>query len=183
MTMAEDRTDAHYGEMLDEITAVMGSAFVHELDEVVDARMAGSQDAVPLGGIIEARFAALAAEVAELREQMATEVRTRRLVVVDEGGFEAIVAEAKGDVAKVVVTCRDDTEVWSSLSADGQGGEFSSGLYLSGGGNGLGVLDVYKRVINAGTKDEVISYFASLDLEEAHGQSVSLRVDGLDFRR
>lgn len=50
--------------------------------------------------------AQLRQKVAELVEQMATEVRTRRLVVVEEDGFERIVAGASGAHGELAVHTR-----------------------------------------------------------------------------
>ncbi len=174
-----ESTDPRYADLLVEIEASMGQDFVHELDEVVGARMADSQDAVPLGGIIEARFSALSAELAELREQIAGEVRTRRLVVVGPDGFERVVAEARSDCGSVRVDSPSGVHV--ALVADEMmEGEASAQVYLSAGGDGVG----HFGVTEAGEVD-AMEYLTSLDItvesDDPRFHDVSLDRDGLHF--
>lgn len=74
-----------------------------------------SQTRGPRKKAADDRYAALEAEIAEmrreleaLRQQLASEVRTRRLVVVDESGFERIVGETGDDWGQVSVYGRPD---------------------------------------------------------------------------
>lgn len=75
------------------------------------------------GGMAKTELAELRGEIDALRRQMAalveqvsTEVRTRRLVVVEEDGFERIVAEANGDSGEVKVQSRTATEDTTNVS-------------------------------------------------------------------
>lgn len=75
---------------------------------------------------------ALKTEVAELRAQLATEVRTRRLVVVDDAGNERIYTEVNEGYASLEVT-------WGSRNAaDFEHEEEHMSAYLVAGGS-LGV--------------------------------------------
>jgi len=117
---------------------------------------------------------ALRAELADLREQLATEIRTRRLVVEHESGFESIVAEATVDTARVKVAARTDDGTFVLLHVhDEPHNSTFGGLYLSGGGNGVGMFEVHQR------GDDV--YSASLNVDEDDGR-VTLGVDGLAFK-
>jgi hypothetical protein len=87
----------------------------------------------------------LRAEVASLRDQLAKEVRTRRLTVVNEDGFESIVVGVGAGAAVVKVIAASDPDTWVSLLAADTSGFISAGVYLSGGGNGAGVFEVNRH--------------------------------------
>ena len=78
----------------------------------------------------------LRSELDQLRQQLATEVRTRRLVVVDPNGFERIVAKTSSDSGSLTVASARDVHV--SLTANEQSLEAYAEVYLSGGGNVAG---------------------------------------------
>lgn len=72
---------------------------------------------------IESQVAALRHDLDQLREQIATEVRTRRLVVAAADSFEAITAEAHDLYATFEVSCRstgtdDTTDVSISATSE-----------------------------------------------------------------
>lgn len=108
----------------------------------------------PTGGDIlhvEDRLAALQAEVAALRDELRHEIRTRRVVVVEEDGFERIVLGADDSHGEVVVAARPSrdqstrTELFA-LDSDDAEGPFV-GVELVDRGNsvaGLSVLEGYR---------------------------------------
>lgn len=126
---------------------------------------------------------ALRAELAGLREQLATEVRTRRLVVEHESGFESIVAVADHDAAQISVVARTDPETFVRLhmtERDRGGDGVFGGVYLSGGGTGVGMFAVDQ---GDGDRNSIV-YGARLDVVEERGPGrISLDVDGLQIRR
>jgi hypothetical protein len=130
---------------------------------------------------------ALRSELASLREQLATEVRTRRLVVEHESGFESIVAEARSETAQVKVAARTDPDTWTSIHANEEDGDVFTGLHLSGGGNGRGMFEVHrdgddgKGAFPGDFDPDSLTYSASLDIVEDRGR-VALSVDGLEVR-
>lgn len=123
---------------------------------------------------------ALGAEVASLREELATEVRTRRLVVEHESGFESIVAAVADDAAQISVVARTDPDTFVRLHVserDARGvGDVFGGLYLSGGGNGVGMFEVHQHGDPNST-----TYSAILHVVEDRGR-VRLDADGLAFK-
>jgi hypothetical protein len=130
----------------------------------------------------------LRTELASLREQLAAEVRTRRLVVEHESGFESIVAEVGSETAQVKVTARTDPDTWTSVHANEEGAGVFTGVYLSGGGNGRGAFQVHQHG-DDGAGDfpgdfdpDSVTYSASLDIDEDRGR-VALSADGLAFKR
>ena len=70
---------------------------------------------------LRGEVALLRQELAELRRSLAQEVRTRRLVVVEEDGFERIDASADGHGGSIIVRARDDS--WAIVAADDIGSE------------------------------------------------------------
>jgi hypothetical protein len=129
---------------------------------------------------------ALRSELASLREQLATEVRTRRLVVVDATGFERIVGETLPDSASFEVLCRDDQETAARMYASDESVGAEAGVALSGGGSIVGELSVRQSGDDGGTctgdfNPDSITYSASLDVVEDRGR-VTLSVDGLEVR-
>ncbi len=132
---------------------------------------------------------ALRAELADLRQQLATEVRTRRLVVVGENGFESIVASVTDDTADVLVRCQGELGTHATLHAnDHHPGSSFAGVYLSGGGNIVGNFDVHQAGDDGagnfpGDIDpDSATYSASLDVIEDRGRVV-LSVDGLKIHQ
>ncbi len=119
---------------------------------------------------------ALRAELANLRQQIATEVRTRRLLVEHESGFESIVAEVDSDLATVKVAAQTDPSTYASILANEQGAGVLAGIYLSGGGNGAGMFEVQQSGDDGagdfpGNFDpNSITYSACLDLVEDRGR-------------
>jgi hypothetical protein len=96
-------------------------------------------------------LAALQAEVAALRAELHREIRTRRVVVVEEDGFERIVLSADGSHGEVVVAARPSqdrltrTELFA-LDSDDTEGPFV-GIELVDRGNsvaGLSVLEGHR---------------------------------------
>jgi hypothetical protein len=76
----------------------------------------------------------LTLKVAELDARLAQEVRTRRLVIVDDAGVERIIGEiGLGDMAEVVVRTGVSDD-YMSLHASSE--QLVTGLYMSRGGNG-----------------------------------------------
>ncbi len=77
----------------------------------------------------------LRAEVAELRDSLRSEVRTRRLVVVDDNGAERIASEVTGRWAELAVRSADKnyTAVMYVQEPDADEAPFSS-MHLSTGG-------------------------------------------------
>ncbi len=134
----------------------------------------------------------LRAELSTLREQLEKEVRTRRLIVVDDDGFEGIVAEiSKGaddeHNASVRVASRTDAGTWAilhntaSIGMDGR--TVSCGLFLSGGGNGVGMFEVHATELDRDDPGGEFRYDPRLDVIEDHGPRVSLDIEGLQFDR
>lgn len=129
-------------------------ADVYDLVSIIDQMVRYHQGMMPGAEDLAAtRMAAavssLRAELAELRRQLATEVRTRRLVVIDPKGFERVVAETTDDYGAVSVVSPEGCHV--SLVADEQSAEPSAELFLSGGGNGagrFGVIGYGEYVVN-----------------------------------
>lgn len=204
----ETEVDSTYGQLLDALEAAgVDHDLVVRLDEAVGARLVQAEDEV-IKTSIESQVAALRSELAKLRlemghlraeinhralelgddllyyqRQLATEVRTRRVVVVNEEGFEGVVAEAGNGLASVKVTSQEDPSVWTSIHANDQSG-VSSGLYLSGGDNGAGSFEVLGEVYDVDVP-EAIEYSASLDITpdsmDPRFHGVSLDREGLHF--
>jgi hypothetical protein len=92
------------------------------------------------------RLGTLEEEVAELRESLAREVRSRRIVVVEEDGFERIVLGARDRFGHVSVQSR--TAVGTSTTAelfanDGLDGDAAEvGVALTDRGEVVSTLDV-----------------------------------------
>ncbi len=135
---------------------------------------------------------ALRAELADMRRQLATQVCTRRLVVVDESGFEGIVAEVSEGAdeehnASVRVASRTDAGTWAILhNTDSKGMDgrtVSCGLYISGGGNGVGMFEVHATELDRDDPGGEFRYDPRLDVIEDHGPRVSLDIEGLQFDR
>lgn len=114
------------------------------------------------------------------RDELATEVRTRRLVVEHESGFESIVAEVGDAEACITVTSRIEPSVSTSINALDADGQASSGLLVSGDGHALGAFGVNRRALG---EPDSFCYRARLDMDEDHGPSMSLDVEGLGFSR
>lgn len=134
-------TDQRYLELLRRVAAAGGEPLMLELDSVVGERMINAEDGVVLrgaaaAGVVALDVAVLRAELRELRQDLSTEVRTRRLVVVGPDGFERITADAGADVGSLRVQSPRGLHV--ALVADEQSGDGTAQLYLSGGGNGAG---------------------------------------------
>ena len=164
-TPIQSEADTDYDRVMAALRAALGdSDLIVQLDEAVGARLVQAEDEV-IKTSIESQVAALRAELEQLRQQLvtlawrverdrdaaggdvddlrsqlATEVRTRRLVVVGPDGFERVVAEAREDIGLVSVVSRKEMRI--SLVADEQGAEGSAQLYLSAGGNGAGSFSV-----------------------------------------
>ena len=151
----------------------------------------------PTVGRVEPLIAWLVDEVKELRDQnlelaemcqrhfegLESEVRTRRVVVVNENGFESVVVNAGGGYAEVKVTSEEDPSVWTNVHACDEG-DAATGLYLSGGGNGVGSFETYKNVFDRDTTDEVLDYRAMLTIDshdDPRFHNVSLGREGLSF--
>ena len=133
-----------------------------------------------LAGLVQ-EMQKLRAEVDELREEVASdELSARRLVVVNEHGHESIVLEAKDNVASVKLVCQDDPEVWMQIEASDEGGP-TAGVYLSGGGNGVGMFDVFKEEHDLGTTKEAVWYAARLDIIEERGSRITVNHEGVSF--
>ena len=132
-----------------------------------------------LSGLI-AEVAELRAEIGGLREQLATEVRTRRLIVVNPRGFESIVASAGDAFAEVMLTSEQDPSVWSSLHSNDEG-EPSSGVYLSGGDNGLGIFEVEKTELDADVNEYSARLAIHADRNDPRFHDIGLDREGLHF--
>lgn len=106
--------------------------------------------------------AELRADLAEFRRQVATEVRTRRLVVVDDQQAERIAAEVvSGDaVLKVQV---EDTSVSLTAGWMDDGIDFAE-LALYGSGNYFGHLEVVRD--EPGGVGNGVTYTSALDLAQ-----------------
>lgn len=130
-----------------------------------------------LAGLVS-EVAELRAEIAALREQiideartsaewvddfeaqLATEVRTRRLVVVDANGFERVVAEtsARADSGSLTVASPKDVSV--TVIAAEQCEDAFAQVYLSGGGNTAATFEVRED----GDRDEPDSLYYRSEL-------------------
>jgi len=92
------------------------------------------------------RVGALSAELADLRTSLASEVRTRRVVVVEEDGFERIILGARDRFGHVTVVSRTPpgastiAELFANDPVDADGANV--GVALTDAGNVVATLDV-----------------------------------------
>lgn len=104
---------------------------------------------------LQQQVASLRNDLAALRASLATEVRTRRLVVEEEDGFERIVAEGRGTHGKVEVHARpvDEARAFegailgedASVTLAGIDEEVAptARVYFTAGGNVCGLLGTH----------------------------------------
>lgn len=89
------------------------------------------------------RIERLERRITELEQQLAAEVRTRRVAVVDADGAERITLEVRDRNAKIEVRTTDDTYVM--LLASDFDDVRNAGVWLVGGGNTEGAFRVIDR--------------------------------------
>lgn len=117
----------------------------------------------------EVRLAVLEEELLTLRRSLVEEVRTRRLVVVTEDGFERVVAESAEESGGVRVYCRGgeeghDARTYVELFAEQE--PLSAGLHLTGGGNGHGSLAVWTTEGRSGAEQWPAPFVAVLAVHQ-----------------
>jgi len=123
------------------------------------------------GGPSYQQLASLEAKLAELQQQLATEVRTRRVVVIEEDGFErVVVGEMGGGEGGVIAYARphagaapDHTGVglWANQDEPWDGGGVA-GLRFIGGGDARAVFNL--RRLEAG------QYAPLIEIDAADGE-------------
>src|SRR5829696_861627 len=83
---------------------------------------------------LRAEVTELRAELAELRASLAAEVRTRRLVVLDAQGREAVYTDERQDSIELCVECRhgegEDDTVRAALHADAESNDGGSSAVI-----------------------------------------------------
>jgi hypothetical protein len=122
--------------------------------DALNAGSASDDDGPPQGGYtvrdwlgeLDVELDELRAQVALLRSGLREEVRTRRLVVVEDDGFPRVVAEAQGLYGGVEVRSRagERPAVASGLFVvdAGDGDPANAGAQLSDAGDVVALLDV-----------------------------------------
>lgn len=135
------------------------------------------------GAALARRLGALESEVFVLRRSLGEEVRTRRVVVIAEDGFERVVAESDEGVK---VYCRGGEEhdrTYIGLLAEED--PLSASLYLSGAGNGYGSLGVWTTEGRTGAERWPGSAFAAeLALDQPNGNpGIVVDSEGLKLHR
>jgi hypothetical protein len=190
-TPIQTEADSDYDRVMAALRAALGdSDLIAQLDEAVGARLVAAEDEV-MGLSLESQVAGLRRDLEELRQQLATEVRTRRVVVVGPDGFERITASADINVGMVRVDSRRDG-MHVALVADEDDPQASAELYLSAGGNGVGAFGVLEDGVITGDEEhgfsvdpDTIEYVTSISIDPDHHDPrfhrVTLDREGLHY--